>query len=75
MEKTNVIVKKWGNSFGVVLPANIVKAKNLKEGSELTIMIKEKNELKRAFGSLKNWNVNAQKIKDEIRKEENGVLY
>lgn len=55
METANVKVKKWGNSFGVILPAEIVRAKNLKEGTELEILINSKNKtkVKDIFGILK----------------------
>jgi len=55
MEKTNVKVKKWGNSFGIILPSEIVKSQNLREGSELEILINLKNKTKAGdiFGILK----------------------
>lgn len=55
METANVKVKKWGNSLGVILPAEIVRAKNLKEGTELEILINPKNKtkVKDIFGILK----------------------
>ena len=30
--KTMVITKKWGNSLGVILPAEFVKQNNIQEG-------------------------------------------
>jgi len=39
MEKIKTIVKKWGNSFGVILPKKVVDTQNLKEGIEITITI------------------------------------
>ena len=55
MEKANVKVKKWGNSFGVILPSEIVRTQNLREGSELEILInlKNKTKVKDIFGILK----------------------
>ena len=32
-----------------------------------------KNSIKNIFGVLKGWKINAQKMKDEIRKEEDGA--
>ena len=55
MQKTNVKVKKWGNSFGIILPAEIVKNENIKENTELEILINLKNKTKAGdiFGILK----------------------
>ncbi len=55
MEKANVKVKKWGNSFGVILPSDIVRSQNLRKGSELEILInlKNKTKVKDIFGILK----------------------
>ena len=39
MEKIKTKVKRWGNSFGVVLPKKIVEPENLEEGVEITITI------------------------------------
>lgn len=43
MEKINTRVKKWGNSFGVIIPKNIVDIEQLEEGSEITIIIQSEN--------------------------------
>ncbi|MBS3066593.1 AbrB/MazE/SpoVT family DNA-binding domain-containing protein [Candidatus Pacearchaeota archaeon] len=43
MEKISTKVKKWGNSFGVVIPKNIVNTEQLKEGSDITIIVQSEN--------------------------------
>jgi len=55
MEKLNTTVKKWGNSFGIILPKDIVKSQELKEGSNIEVMIQSKNKtkVKDIFGILK----------------------
>ena len=55
MEKTNVQVKKWGNSFGVILPKRIIDEKEIREGMEIeiTIQTKNKTKVKDIFGILK----------------------
>ena len=45
MEKANVKVKKWGNSFGVILPKKIVDTEKIKEGVEITITIEPNNKM------------------------------
>ncbi|MBI2631681.1 AbrB/MazE/SpoVT family DNA-binding domain-containing protein [Candidatus Pacearchaeota archaeon] len=45
MEQINVKVKKWGNSFGVVLPIRIVEKERLKEGSEITLTMQSRKKM------------------------------
>ena len=63
-------LRRWGNSIGIVIPNEFLREKNLKEGEEVVINIEKKESIRNIFGSLKNWKINAQKVKDEIRKEE-----
>ena len=64
-------LRRWGNSFGIVVPISAVEKERASEGDEITIIMrKDKPELKRLFGALKNWKIDSQKFKDEIRKEE-----
>jgi antitoxin component of MazEF toxin-antitoxin module len=62
-------LKKWGSSLGIIVPAEIVKKENLKEGEEIVFAIKKKNPLIETFGTLKDWKIDAQKMKDEARKD------
>jgi antitoxin component of MazEF toxin-antitoxin module len=43
MEKITARARKWGNSFGVVLPKKIVDEENIGEGTEITITIEPKH--------------------------------
>lgn len=62
-------IRKWGNSFGVVIPNEVMKKEKLKEGQKVGILILKKADvLKRTFGTLK-LKKSAQEIKDEIRAE------
>ena len=63
-------VRKWGNSLGIIIPAETIQAKQLHEGEEISIIIGKQNQIKTLFGSLKHSKINAQKIKDRIRVEE-----
>ena len=45
MEQINTKVKRWGNSFGVVLPIKIIEKENLKEGAEITITVQPKKKM------------------------------
>ena len=65
--------KKWGSSLGIIIPKIIVERENLKQNQEIKILAvetKEKVRVKSIFGKLKNWKINSQEFKDEIRKEE-----
>ena len=66
------IVKKWGNSLGIILPKKLVKERNLKENSKIEILIaKEKPNLDEIYGLVKKRKMSGQKMKDEARKEWN----
>lgn len=45
--------KKWGNSFGVLIPREIARKINLKEGQILQIEVKLKKRID-AFGKFRN---------------------
>ncbi len=62
-------LKKWGSSLGLIVPKEIVLKERLKEGEEVIFEIKKKINLKEVFGALKNWKIDSQKVKDELRKE------
>ena len=62
-------LKKWGRSFGIVIPMEKIKKENLSEKDKLRILItKEKNPLKKHFGSFK-FKRSTQEILDEGDKE------
>lgn len=62
-----VKVKEWGNSFGVVLPRQFVKAAGIEIGDEVVVSQK-KADIKPLFGLLKETTKTAQELKDEMRK-------
>lgn len=45
--------KRWGNSFGIVIPSEVAKKINLKEGQDLVVEIKLKKKID-AFGKFKD---------------------
>lgn len=71
MAVTETKVKRWGSSLGVIIPSEIAKKERLKEGVRVIIEIKKSNTMREFFGSLKGWKINAQKMKDELRKDWN----
>lgn len=62
-------LRKWGTSLGLVVPKEIVVKERLQPGQEVMFDIKKRLSVKETFGVLKNWKINSQKVKDELRKE------
>jgi len=63
-------VKKWGNSFGVIIPKGELKEKTLKENDVIVVIAMKKSDaVKESFGLLKNWKTPTQKLKDNLRKD------
>ena len=42
MEQMNVKLKKWGNSYGIIMPMKFVEKENLKDGSDLIVNVRVK---------------------------------
>ena len=54
MTEITTKIRKWGNSFGIIVPSEILKTKGIKEGEEIdAIIIKKSNVLKEIFGKHK----------------------
>lgn len=46
MQQINTKVKKWGNSFGIILPKSVVDAENIQENLEISLIINTKPKTK-----------------------------
>ncbi len=66
---TKAKLKNWGSSLGVVVPREVVLEEHLQEGEEVVLEIRKKHSIVELFGSLKDWKIDSQKMKDELRKE------
>ncbi|MBS3086492.1 AbrB/MazE/SpoVT family DNA-binding domain-containing protein [Candidatus Pacearchaeota archaeon] len=65
-------VKRWGNSFGVVIPIEIIEEEKIKENDSLKLIVLKdsKNAFKETFGMGKGKiKKSAQQIKDELRRD------
>jgi len=62
--------KEWGNSLGIIIPKELAKKSNITTDTVVLVDIKKEKPLKELFGTLKDWNINTQKVKNEFRKEE-----
>lgn len=64
---TEVNVRKWGNSMGIVLPKELVAEKGIKEDDKVVIELAKKADLNNLFGSLKR-EMSGQDFKNMVRK-------
>ena len=67
MLRTRARVRRWGSSLGIVVPSEVAKKLRLRPGDEVIFEIDQAG-IEEAFGSLKDWTVDAQRLKDELRK-------
>lgn len=65
-----VKLKRWGNSFGVIVPSEIIEKKHLKENDTIVLEIVKKADLSKIFGSIKKKDrkMSGQEMKDLVRK-------
>ncbi len=63
-------LRRWGNSFGIVVPISAAEKEKVKEGEEVVILLnKEKNNvLREMFGTLK-FKKSTKQLMREIDKE------
>ena len=61
-----VVIKKWGNSMGVVLPKQLVEQKHLKTNEKVMIELVKETNLKDWFGKSKT-KMTGQQFKDLVR--------
>ncbi len=75
MEVINTNVRKWGNSFGIVLPNEIVKKNNLEEGLNIEVIIRPKYKMngKNLFGLLKGKLGDVEELMKETDRELWGI--
>ncbi|MEK6826829.1 MAG: AbrB/MazE/SpoVT family DNA-binding domain-containing protein [Nanoarchaeota archaeon] len=64
-------LRRWGNSFGIVVPGKAAEEGHIKEGDEVTaILIKKKVNLREMFGKHK-----FKKSVEEMMRETDRELY
>lgn len=59
-------LKRWGNSYGVIVPKRIVEEEGLKEGEEVEISLNKIVDIKSLRGRFPVENL--QEAKEEMRK-------
>jgi len=66
--QTKTKIREWGNSFGVVIPRELVIKEGFKANDRIIIRIDKKQNLEEFFGKGKGKIKDAQKEKNEARK-------
>ena len=66
--QTKTRIREWGNSFGVVIPREVVIKEGFKVNDRVIISIDKKQNLEEFFGKGKGKIKDAQKEKDEAKK-------
>ncbi|MFH0859859.1 MAG: hypothetical protein V1921_01530 [Candidatus Altiarchaeota archaeon] len=61
-----VVVRRWGNSFGVVFPKDLVVEKNFHTNERVLVEVVKEAELGKVFGTLKA-KTGGQGFKDMVR--------
>ena len=63
-------MRRWGNSFGVVIPQKAVEDEKIKVGDEITVLMKKErgNILRETFGAHK-FSKSVKKLMKEMDKE------
>lgn len=64
---TEAVVRKWGNSLGIVLPKEVIEQKHLKPKDRILVEVVKEADLSGIFGTLKT-KISGQKLKDMVRK-------
>ena len=59
-------LKRWGNSYGIVVPKEIVEKEGLKEGEEVKISVRKTTDVSRLFGKYPFEDL--QQSKERMRK-------
>lgn len=65
---TEAVVRKWGNSLGVVLSSDFVEAQHLQENDTILVEVVKVADLSKSFGALKGklrWS--GQRFKNLVR--------
>ncbi len=66
--QTKTKIREWGNSYGIVIPKELVIKEGFKANDNVTVSINKKQNLEDFFGKGKGKVIDAQKEKDEARK-------
>jgi antitoxin component of MazEF toxin-antitoxin module len=66
MAALQAVVKRIGNSLGVLIPKEVVERTGIREGDSVEIQLTRKVNLREMFGAVK-FSKSSQELKDEMR--------
>lgn len=66
--QTKAKIREWGNSFGIVIPRELVIKEGIKVNDRVNVSIDKKQTLEEFFGKGKGRIKDTQKEKNEARK-------
>ena len=46
-------IRKWGNSFGVLVPKELIRKENFKVNEEVVVKVEKKTDISKVFGILR----------------------
>lgn len=70
MTEYEATIKKWGNSFGILVPREIIQESKLKEESRVRVILLPRGKIVReTFGMLKGLKLTGQQVKNDARRE------
>lgn len=70
MDEVEVEVRRWGNSLGVIIPAETVRREGLSAADKVRLQIaKVRRPDPASFGSLRDLKIDAAAAKEALRKE------
>ncbi len=59
------VVRKWGNSLGIVIPREEASREGIKENDEVEVVVRKATNIRQLFGKYKFKDVQA--VKEELR--------
>ncbi len=72
MIECEAVIKKWGNSFGIVLPKPFLKRNKFSIHDKVKILITKqdkKNAAQRLWGALPMWKTSSEDLEKYVDKE------
>ncbi|MBM3309216.1 MAG: hypothetical protein FJY77_03090 [Candidatus Altiarchaeales archaeon] len=60
------VVRKWGNSFGIIFPKDVMKRSHINTNEKVLIDVVKEANFQKTFGTLKA-KTGAQEFKDLVR--------
>ena len=73
MTELTTKIRRWGNSYGIIIPQGVLKERDMREGEEIDAILlkkRKRNVLQETFGTMK-----FKKSTKQMMKEMDKALY